>query len=210
MPSALLLAAVQLLKMNAKLAAALPPPCFLLHLIARFKFHPESLGKQRIPPLQKLQQGLFFSVLILYGCYNFPMMFPRSWLPCRQVRWLEQVGQKFLLVSAMMLLAVCGPRHNYLVLGISLVSTSASLPRYILQSGSSCSLWASFSLWNPSLSTSSSFWKPSFSSPESLCVARVRLLTVGIPHYSISSRIQDVLLALDSGVINFPSSAIRA
>lgn len=123
MPSALLLAAVQLLKMNAKLTAALPPPCFLLHLIARFKFHPESLGKQRIPPLQKLQQGLFFSVLILYGCYNFPMMFPRSWLPCRQVRWLEQVGQKFLLASAMMLLAVSGPRHNYLVLGISLVST---------------------------------------------------------------------------------------
>lgn len=78
MPSALLLAAIQLLKMNAKLTAALPPLCFLLHLIARFKVHPESLGKQRISPLQKLQQGLFFSMLILYGCYSFPMMFPRS------------------------------------------------------------------------------------------------------------------------------------
>lgn len=78
MPSALLLAAIQLLKMNAKLTAALPPLCFLLHLIARLKVHPESLGKQRISPLQKLQQGLFFSMLILYGCYSFSMMFPRS------------------------------------------------------------------------------------------------------------------------------------
>lgn len=51
MPSALLLVPIQLLKMNVKLTAALPPSCFLLHLIACSKVQPESLGNQRILPL---------------------------------------------------------------------------------------------------------------------------------------------------------------
>lgn len=192
MPSALLLAAVQLLKMNAKLAAALPPPCFLLHLIARFKFHPESLGKQRITPLQELQQGLFFFCAYSLWLLQLPHDIPKV-LASLQAGTLARAGWAeipagFCYDAACSLWSqaqLFGAGH---LLGLH---ASASLPRYILQSGSSCSLWASFSLWNPSLSTSSSFWKPSFSSPESLCVARVHSEAINCGHISLFYQFND-------------------
>lgn len=169
MPSALLLAAIQLLKMNAKLTAALPPLCFLLHLIARFKVHPESLGKQRISPLQKLQQGLFFLCLFTTAVTASPwcsqgLDFPAGRSLAR-AGWAETPAG-FCYDSACSFWSqarLFGAGHLLSLVSMHLphLQNLPSLPRPVLQSGSSCSLWASFSPWNPPLSTSSSFWKPS-------------------------------------------------
>lgn len=74
MPSVVLLASIQTLQMNAKLAAALLPLCFLLHLLdlsLRFIQHPWE--SRQLSLLQKLQWEFFLH----FGYYSVRVSFLR-------------------------------------------------------------------------------------------------------------------------------------
>lgn len=181
MPSALLLVPIQLLKMNVKLTAALPPPCFLLHLIACSKVQPESLGKQRTSPLQKLQQDLVFflllfvsshpPMLILYSCCSFPTVFLGSYLSFPAGRlllvwggWAENpagfcCGTACSFWSQAPLAKGTGHPLAFVSKSLPHLPDIPLLPRCLLQPVSFPSARAPFFSQIPtSLGTSSSFW----------------------------------------------------
>lgn len=115
MLSVLLLAPIQLLQMNAKLTAALLPPCFFLHPIAlplRFIQNP---WESREYHLCKIFTGNFSFILCLFSVAATALVF-HSWglTSMQRGRCLPgKVGQNVVLLPAVMLQAVTDLGHRW-------------------------------------------------------------------------------------------------
>lgn len=182
MPSVLLLAPIQLLQMNAKLTAALLPPCFLLHPIAlslRFIQNPWESREYHL--CKKLQWNFFiYSVYSLWLLQPYCFI-PEVWLPFPAGRllltregWAEScVSSCCDTACSYWSQAPLAKVHGHALTvvsmfpsspGSSLISPDLALGQdlHILLSGPPSFREPLLPFRDPSLGTSSFFWKPSF------------------------------------------------